>query len=167
MLPPPRGASLIVRRSPCGERGLKYLDKQPVFASVGSLPVRGAWIEMFGSRLFGGWMRSSLPVRGAWIEISLRCKPGRLSARRSPCGERGLKCLSPGGTLQKVCRRSPCGERGLKFRCRQPYRAVSASLPVRGAWIEIIYKRRILPCPVRRSPCGERGLKLYSTSMDI
>ena len=33
----------------------------------------------------------SLPVQGAWIEILLRCKPGRLSARRSPCRERGLK----------------------------------------------------------------------------
>ena len=25
---------------------MKYLDEKPVFASVGSLPVRGAWVEM-------------------------------------------------------------------------------------------------------------------------
>ena len=33
-----------------------------------SLPVRGAWIEMFSGGQEGIW-KLSLPVRGAWIEI--------------------------------------------------------------------------------------------------
>ena len=34
-----------------------------------------------------------------------------------------------------------------------------ASLPVRGAWIEIRTSGYMLPMSSRRSPCGERGLK--------
>ena len=34
-------------------------------------------------------------------------------------------------------RRSPCGERGLKSRTSTGYVRRDASLPVRGAWIEI------------------------------
>ena len=34
--------------------------------------------------------------------------------------------------------RSPCGERGLKYALLDFYAAKGASLPVRGAWIEII-----------------------------
>ena len=34
--------------------------------------------------------------------------------------------------------RSPCGERGLKFRGRFAIEDVMWSLPVRGAWIEIV-----------------------------
>ena len=37
----------------------------------------------------------SLPVRGAWIEISPARAMKALTWRRSPCGERGLKCLNP------------------------------------------------------------------------
>ena len=48
---------------------MKYLDKKPVFAPVGSLPVRGAWIEIITSECFFP-PTASLPVRGAWIEIS-------------------------------------------------------------------------------------------------
>ena len=58
-------------RSPCGERGLKYIRKHFVADGVKSLPMRGAWIEITGS--FGQY--------GA--------------ARRSPCGERGLKFFPP------------------------------------------------------------------------
>ena len=47
---------------------MKYLDKKPVFAPVGSLP-----------------------VRGAWIEIPIFAPRGAFRRRRSPCGERGLK----------------------------------------------------------------------------
>ena len=36
--------------------------------------------------------------------------------RRSPCGERGLKCVKRGCILPG-CSRSPCGERGLKSVC--------------------------------------------------
>ena len=55
--------------------------------------------------------------------------------------------------------RSPCGERGLKCLTRKNGRERRWSLPVRGAWVEIEMRR--LRCPGRlcRSPCGERGLK--------
>ena len=33
----------------------------------------------------------SLPVRGAWIEIYVFACSSKNAARRSPCGERGLK----------------------------------------------------------------------------
>ena len=33
----------------------------------------------------------SLPVRGAWVEMRICCIP-IATCRRSPCGERGLKC---------------------------------------------------------------------------
>ena len=55
-------------RSPCGERGLKYRLKAIANISDGSLPVRGAWVE---------------------IETISRSQIK--NARRSPCGERGLK----------------------------------------------------------------------------
>ena len=55
----------------------------------------------------------SLPVRGAWIEIFLSEWQALDAAGRSPCGERGLK--SAGGCwLWLAAGRSPCGERGLK-----------------------------------------------------
>ena len=34
-------------------------------------------------------------------------------------------------------RRSPCGERGLKYKLCNCYIIIYASLPVRGAWIEM------------------------------
>ena len=34
------------RRSPCGERGLKWKENGVSSVSIVSLPVRGAWIEM-------------------------------------------------------------------------------------------------------------------------
>ena len=33
------------------------------------------------------------------------------------------------------------------------------SLPVRGAWVEIIYSVSFYTISASRSPCGERGLK--------
>ena len=57
--------------------------------------------------------------------------------RRSPCGERGLKYDAyPNSTLMSC--RSPCGERGLKCACQQRVSDLVESLPVRGAWIEIM-----------------------------
>ena len=35
-----------LRRSPCGERGLKYVVDFPLDIGEVSLPVRGAWIEI-------------------------------------------------------------------------------------------------------------------------
>ena len=77
-------------------------------------------------------------MRGAWIEIVCSCSRFVPAARRSPCGERGLKC----NMLAK------------------PPRGSLPSLPVRGAWIEIVSPWRCWHWCWRRSPCGERGLKL-------
>ena len=45
----PEGQQRKVCRSPCGERGLKYPKAAVLYVVLWSLPVRGAWIEMFGS----------------------------------------------------------------------------------------------------------------------
>ena len=89
--------------------------------------------------------------------------------RRSPCGERGLKCIAHDNLLLVLASRSPCGERGLKWRksttlssagrsrspCgerglksfwKQLLLPTTESLPVRGAWIEISVFYLILRC---------------------
>ena len=86
----------------------------------------------------------SLPVRGAWVEMQKCALYVSKTRRRSPCGERGLKCESRWQDALAMCR-SPCGERGLKC-----------------------WRRRFRPPPpAGRSPCGERGLKYWRrTSSD-
>ena len=127
-----------------------------------SLPVRGAWIEMVSQRSMSSSL-PSLPVRGAWIEITLSTSPDALATCRSPCGERGLKLCrtflfstrlgrSPcgerglkswlrGNGAETICR-SPCGERGLKYGVSEKQVEYATSLPVRGAWIEIVIAAR-------------------------
>ena len=83
----------------------------------------------------------------------------RKTERRSPCGERGLKCLYPAAGVLDVVRRSPCGERGLKLPFGAAPSCAAASLPVRGAWIEMMAALPPVKMPLSRSPCGERGLK--------
>ena len=39
-------ATDLNRRSPCGERGLKFGTPRDNLRIVASLPVRGAWVEM-------------------------------------------------------------------------------------------------------------------------
>ena len=122
-------------RSPCGERGLKCLVDALPLPPRPSLPVRGAWIEISAPNA-PAKLPTSLPVRGAWIEICHKYKRTNSYARRSPCGERGLKwACSPWAWHSS--RRSPCGERGLKY------------LSALHFWAGCM----------RRSPCGERGLK--------
>ena len=76
--------------------------------------MQGAWIEMYSGQEMTAENSMSLPVQGAWIEIIGSSVPPMLSARRSPCRERGLKfCLVAHGIRVKV------------------------SLPVQGAWIEM------------------------------
>ena len=58
-----------MRRSPCGERGLKF-------------PASCAFCQC---------QLMSLPVRGAWVEIQMPCRGRGCRMSRSPCGERGLK----------------------------------------------------------------------------
>ena len=47
-----------------------------------------------------------------------------------------MKC-EPVPVPEKVAGRSPCGERGLKCLAVSQWLAERASLPVRGAWVEI------------------------------
>ena len=126
-------------RSPCGERGLKFVNHVI---------------------LLSGCM--SLPVRGAWIEIASAFPPVETAARRSPCGERGLKSVKGLVTVNGVQRRSPCGERGLKWKQQRQRWRGGVSLPVRGAWIEINLHAARRRGDHGRSPCGERGLKFVN-----
>ena len=59
----------MYRRSPHGERGLKYLKALDGRDAALSLPTRGAWIEIHFSASISDRRRLSLPTRGAWIEI--------------------------------------------------------------------------------------------------
>ena len=59
-----------VRRSPCGERGLKLSVARWRSGTPPSLPVRGAWVEIVAARTSASFA-ASLPVRGAWVEISI------------------------------------------------------------------------------------------------
>ena len=59
----------IACRSPCGERGLKWLPWASAARGRSSLPVRGAWIEIMILLLGISRDDLSLPVRGAWIEM--------------------------------------------------------------------------------------------------
>ena len=130
----------------------------PPFRALPSLPVRGAWIEIFYKRSPFCTVWVSLPVRGAWIEMSAGRLPQK-QLRRSPCGERGLKFY----IVQCDCccfGRSPCGERGLKCACSARKQAIGyrrSPCGERGLKLRCRYRPAL---PPRRSPCGERGLKL-------
>ena len=79
-------------------------------------------------------------------------------ARRSPCGERGLKCRrsgEPAGFYPSL----PVRGAWIEILRKRRGTTTTSSLPVRGAWIEIPRKRRAAFMCSCRSPCGERGLK--------
>ena len=77
-------------------------------------------------------------MRGAWIEIKADADAAIIQLGRSPCGERGLKSLCLYCSDLQECR-SPCGERGLKSTPEVlPVTPAAESLPVRGAWIEML-----------------------------
>ena len=104
-----------VRRSPCGERGLKFVS------AMNGLPLLS---------------RSPCGERG------LKCRRLDCSwcvTSRSPCGERGLKCKLEVINEAPPASRSPCGERGLKYVGDAVLAEFDLSLPVRGAWIEMCY----------------------------
>ena len=127
-------------RSPSGERGLKY---RPA-----------------GKRRT---IAGSLPIRGAWIEICPEQKGDGMYLRRSPSGERGLKWLIIHVKIRGSHRRSPSGERGLKSRPRWGIRGLRGSLPIRGAWIEITI--RVRGRPSRRSlPIRGAWIEIMSSS---
>ena len=101
------------RRSPHGERGLKFRHLIKLLHMLQSLPTRGAWIEIFPRPR---------------LNLERFC--------RSPHGERGLKCDLVDINLQSSGR-SPHGERGLKSQTEYTVPRLKLSLPTRGAWIEI------------------------------
>ena len=135
----------------------------------------------FGQLTGDEGMSGSLPTRGAWIEITDLLEQRRFFKSRSPHGERGLKSLHGFIPRHDGCCRSPHGERGLKFfifyhlgklTLSLPTRGAwieipsggwsigtIASLPTRGAWIEIAVHGAEVAVALRRSPHGERGLK--------
>ena len=102
----------------------------------------------------------SLPTRGAWIEITDLLEQRRFFKSRSPHGERGLKSLHGFIPRHDGCCRSPHGERGLKSsNLRFKQASALVSLPTRGAWIEIAGCNCCFGGCSGRSPHGERGLK--------
>ena len=60
--------------------------------------------------------------------------------------------------------RSPCGERGLKSPLVRPCGITIPSLPVRGAWVEMLLFCACTTKVKSRSPCGERGLKFMAAA---
>ena len=170
------------RRSPHGERGLKFHGAGAVLVKQESLPSRGAWIEIAGMT---GW-RPLITSRSPHGERGLkwtRFESKRLTKRRSPHGERGLK-FRCSGRVRAEKGRSPHGERGLKLAEFERDLVKERSLPSRGAWIEIVCRSGSesksdgslpsrgawieIPQAVRppksqrcRSPHGERGLKFH------
>ena len=78
------------RRSPQGERGLKFPDVQAQVGVIGRSPQgeRGLKFQSVGGV---DCFAQSLPARGARIEMKLLKTYFPEGARRSPQGERGLK----------------------------------------------------------------------------
>ena len=106
---------------------MKYYIVDATELEALSLPVRGAWIEMYEVEANCKGDNTSLPVRGAWIEIAWQyCK-------RTPAGSLPVR----GAWIEMI----------LPVSCR----FFPVSLPVRGAWIEII-QRGELGVPLRVAP---------------
>ena len=126
-----------MRRSPHGERGLKYRLHRNLHQSNQSLSSRRAWIEIEWSDEVIYTVLPSLSSRRAWIEIWGDSGAGKYTYRRSPHGERGLKLI-------------------LMITQRTEHMSLSS----RRAWIEILIASVIVNYLTCRSPHGERGLKL-------
>ena len=105
-----------------------------------SLPVRGAWVEIYCSGGASVCRWTSLPVRGAWVEMVCQ-RQARLFRLSLPVRGAWVEMLI-------ICYSS----------------FLVLSLPVRGAWVEIVAIRRSIAPGKRRSPCGERGLKFLMDS---
>ena len=48
-----------------------------------------------------------------------------------------MKWIRCSPLARKSCR-SPCGERGLKYKLTDTIKNIDKSLPVRGAWVEML-----------------------------
>ena len=138
-------------RSPCGGRGLKSGRSSPQDTASCRSPCGGRGLKyLYSVWLVVAWSRS--PCGGRGLKCPLPEPLAMLYPRRSPCGGRGLKyhCAANRADCQ---RRSPCGGRGLKCFSRIQGVALAMSLPVRGAWVEILIQRMACCCveslPVR------------------
>ena len=132
-----------------------------------SLPVRGAWVEIWcgsGSLCEGG-RRSPCGERGLkFVEV---CITDRKRGRRSPCGERGLKSAAAMASGKHCPRRSPCGERGLKFFTHLLVRCKGLSLPVRGAWVEMPFRRLVRPSAGESLPVRGAWVEIERCAMAL
>ena len=102
----------------------------------GSLPSRGAWIEIQNSAARPARDPGRSPHGERGLKLGQPKRPGRTLDSRSPHGERGLKSARRVLGVGGAAGRSPHGERGLKF---------------------LAYAARSFARS--RSPHGERGLK--------
>ena len=136
-----------IRRSPHGERGLKYLAYIiPRIRLFGRSPHGERGLKFFDSGA-DPRKRRSLPVRGAWIEIRVR-QHLRAMPRVAP----------------------PRVERGLKSQCKQEVCSIVVSLRACAAWVETRYtiKTGIPPnsCTAGnvKVPCAPRLLAPTATT---
>ena len=83
------------------------------------------------------YFAQSLPVRGAWIEIQIAARASAFGTSRSPCGERGLKCLADSQRRFTYARSLPVRGAWIEIKLDHAKVRNGKSLPVRGAWIEI------------------------------
>ena len=124
-------------RSPCGERGLKFRLLRRLVRPLGRSPCGERGLKSPSLRRLVRPL-VSLPVRGAWVEMCARRGRDCCGTSRSPCGERGLKLVRIAAPETVKNRRSPCGERGLKSAGSASSHRQAESLPVRGAWVEML-----------------------------
>ena len=80
-----------LRRSPHGERGLKYREHPKLGALAMSLSSWRAWIEIATQGNIRNAVDTSLSSWRAWIEIQWIDQTKNRYWGRSPHGERGLK----------------------------------------------------------------------------
>ena len=150
-------SAVMLRRSPCGERGLKFCFSAHDFSSHGRSPCGERGLKCEEVRHHAPCLLCRSPCGERGLKFATRHN-SLGSVSRSPCGERGLKYASL-RRKRRCMSRSPCGERGLKSAPLSHASYQSPSLPVRGAWIEIFAAATDCNVCQRRSPCGERGLK--------
>ena len=109
------------RRSPSGERGLKYIGTDPIFR-----PNHGC--SPSGER----------GLKYQFVKISV------VEFGRSPSGERGLKLPQPRFEPGPAAQSLPIRGAWIEINCPTMSAKRRESLPIRGAWIEIVFRCDIL-----------------------
>ena len=77
--------------------------------------------------------------------------------RRSPCGERGLKCFKIAMKLYDILRSLPVRGAWVEIRRRLSRHRELESLPVRGAWVEIATVLLLCCCGLVAPRAGSVG----------